>query len=140
MTTFRFYSEEQLSPNQARTPEGFLICHAVPLRVSVPEIDGPGEVSIDPGPDGVVRIDRDADQVFRPQTIASFEGKPLVINHPDGVDVTPENYRDLAVGQMQNVRRGTGIEDHLLLADFVIMREDAIALILANPDHQILWL
>jgi hypothetical protein len=137
MTTFRFYSEEQLSPNQARTPEGFLICHAVPIARIGTQLYGPGEVSIDPGPDGVVRIDRDADQVFRPQTIASFEGKPLVINHPDGVDVTPENYRDLAVGHMQNVRRGTGIEDHLLLADFVIMREDAIALILANPNYQV---
>jgi len=135
--SYRFYSEEQISPNQAKTPEGFLICHAVPIARTGMQLYGPGEIDIEEGPDGIVRIFREAEEVFRPQTIASFEGKPLCIEHPDGVDITPGNWRELAVGHLQNVRRGEGISDHLLIADFIITHPDAIRLIEDNPVYEV---
>ena len=135
--SYRFYSEEKISPNQAKTPEGFLICNAVPIARTGMQLYGPGEIDIEEGPDGIVRIFREPEEVFRAQTIASFEGKPLCIEHPDGVDITPGNWRELAVGHLQNVRRGEGIQDHLLIADFVITDPRAIALIEENPVYEV---
>lgn len=132
----RFYSEEQISQNQAKTPEGFLVCHDAAIARIGDQLYGPGETDIEIGPDGYARVARDEEEVFRPQTIASFEGKPVVIEHPYG-DVTPTNVADLAVGHMQNVRRGTGIANHLLLADLFITRQDAIELLESNPRHEL---
>ncbi|RYE53156.1 MAG: DUF2213 domain-containing protein, partial [Sphingobacteriales bacterium] len=64
--------------------------------------------SIEAGLDAIVRVERTGDEVFRAETIASFEAKPITLDHP--VDfVTPKTWKTLAVGTAQNVRRGTGI-------------------------------
>jgi hypothetical protein len=75
-----------------------------------------------------VTISRDASVVFDPMTVASYEGKPVTLGHPDA-DVTPDNWRDEAMGHAQNVRPGSGEEADLLLADLVITDPEAIALI-----------
>ncbi|MCX2699247.1 DUF2213 domain-containing protein [Ochrobactrum chromiisoli] len=121
----RFYANEQLSPRKSLTPEGFLVCHDVPIaRVGV-MIYGEGETPIEAGLDGIVRVERNSDEVFRYDTIASFEAKPITLDHP--VDfVTPKTWKTLAVGTAQNVRRGTGVDEDLLLADLIITDDDAI--------------
>lgn len=121
----RFYTVERISPKQSVTPEGFLVCHDVPIARTGTQLYLADEVPIEGGPGGQVQIHRREDQVFRPETLASFEGKPVTIDHPDDF-VTPENWKELAVGVTQNVRRGDGLEQDLLIADLLITDAEAI--------------
>lgn len=124
----RFYVSEQLSEHIGETPEGFLLCKDVPLT-RIGEFDyTAAEVPVEGGMDGVVKIQRDEDEVFSEKAIASFEGKPLVLNHPDGV-VTPENWKKLSHGYVQNVRRGDGEMKDLLLGDILVNTKEAIELV-----------
>ena len=121
----RFYTTEDLGQKRSTTPDGFLVCHDVPIARTGQQLYSDQEIPIEGGPDGLVRIDRAPDEVFRPETIASFEGKPVTVEHPNEF-VTPENWQQLAVGIVQNVRRGSGSEDDLLIADLVITDAAAI--------------
>lgn len=121
----RFFSSEKLGPRQSLTPEGFLICHDVPIARTGQMLYGGDETPIDPGPDGLVRIDRVPEEVFRPETLASFEGKPVTLDHPLEF-VNPNTWAMLAKGVTQNVRRGQGIQDDLLFADLLITDNRAI--------------
>ena len=125
---FRFYVSEQLSEHIGETPEGFLVCASVPLtRTGTFEYTS-SEVPVEASLDGMVKIQRDDDEVFAQNTIASFEGKPVTINHPEGM-VTPENWSELAHGVVQNVRRGDGEQADLLLGDILITTEKGIELV-----------
>ena len=74
---------------------------------------------LSPGPPGLVSVLRPEAEVFSPETIASFEGMPVTNDHPpDGVDI--ENIRRLQRGHAHNIRRGSGAESDLLLADLII--------------------
>lgn len=120
-----FYTTAQLSERISETPEGFLLCEAVPITRTGDLMYAPGETPIEPG-QGQTRIHRDAEDVFTPETLASFEGKPVTLQHPQDF-VTPENWRELAVGTVQNVRRGDGLDADKLLADLLITDATAIA-------------
>jgi len=120
-----FLTVEKLGPKQSMTPEGFLLCEAVPIaRVGV-QMYSTEEIPLEGDSDGLIKIDRTQDEVFKDETLASFEGKPVTIDHPDTF-VNPENWKELAKGVTQNVRRGVGIEDDLLLADLLITDQEAI--------------
>lgn len=125
----RFYTTTQLGPKQHLTPEGFLVCEDVPLARVGTYIYGPNETPIAAGPDGITRIERDPEEVFRPETIASFIGKPLVDDHPEDGDVTPENWRRLAMGHIIDPRRGVGTNDDVLIGDLMVTDPEAIKLI-----------
>jgi uncharacterized protein len=126
-----YYITEQLSEHIGETPEGFLLCASVPLtRTGIFEYTG-SEVPVESGIDGMVKIQRDDDEVFAQNAIASFEGKPVTINHPEGM-VTPENWNELAHGVVQNVRRGDGEQADLLLGDLLITTEKGIELVKAG--------
>lgn len=114
---------------QEVTPEGFLLCRDVPIARTGTLLYGPNEIPVEPGPDGIIRITRDDDQVFRPETIASALGKSVVDDHPDE-DVNPDNWRDLSVGVALNVRRGEGVDIDYLVADLLITQADAIKLVM----------
>lgn len=119
-----YFTTTILSAKQELTPEGFLLCRDVPIARTGVQLYAPGEVPVE-ARDGLIRIERLPEQVFDERTIASFEGKPITLDHP-GEDVTPDNWSKLAKGVVQNVRRGSGIEDDLLLADFLITDKAAI--------------
>ena len=122
----RFYEAQQLGATQSLTPEGFLICHDVPIaRAGVMVYSQYDLPKLVPTKDGVLYIDRTADEVFSPAAISSFEGKPVTIDHPL-VDVIPSNWKQYAVGYVTNVRRGEGAMDDKLIADLVITDEAAI--------------
>lgn len=121
-----FYTTEKLSDNQELTPEGFLLCRNVAVGRTGVQTYLSDEIGID-GIDGIVTVNRTEDQVFHERTISSFEGKPITITHPYDMDgVTPKNFSSLCRGVMQNVRRGVGEEKDLLLADLLIMDQQAI--------------
>lgn len=69
----------------------------------------------------VIRLHRPADEVFNPQSMASFESKPITIEHPSE-PVTSDNWADLAKGEARDVSR-TG---EMMTATLIIKSKDAI--------------
>lgn len=124
----KYYTPTRLSENIAETPEGFLLCVGVSIARTGEMIYGEGETPLEADDSGRVVISRSEEEVFRPETIASFEGKAITIKHPmDFVD--PKNWSDLAKGVIQNVRRGEGDQKDDLIADLLIMDAIAIGLV-----------
>lgn len=121
----KYYSVASLSERLKETPEGFLICEGVPITRAGDLLYSPFETPVTPG-NGNTVISRTVEDIHDPATIASFEGKPVTINHPEDF-VTPDNWRELAVGVVQNVRPGEGENDDKLLADLLITDYEAIS-------------
>jgi hypothetical protein len=104
-----------LSPNIARTPEGYVICKDAVIgrtgkyQYLVSSLV-PGQLQ-DLGiqgkyrPNEVVDVWRDPEEVFAPATLASFEGKPVTDDHP-GDFVDARNHSQHCCGHVQNVRPG----------------------------------
>lgn len=124
----RFYTPTKLSEHIAETREGFLVCYDVPIARTGEMLYAADQVPVEPGEDGLVRIERDEAEVFAPEAVASYEGKPTTVDHP-AEDVTPETWKGLACGHAQGLRRGEGEASDLLLADLVITDEAAIKLV-----------
>lgn len=131
VTASGFFAVEQLGPKQSFTPEGYLLCEEVPIArigtqdyasIELPDIEDK---------DGVIEVERDEDAVFAPETIASFLGKPVTLDHPSE-PVTPNNWAVLAKGTTHNVRRGQGEQNNLLIADLLITDKGAINEIRSN--------
>ncbi|WP_431207503.1 DUF2213 domain-containing protein [Burkholderia cepacia] len=121
----RFYTVQKLGPKRSLTPEGFLLCEDVPVARTGEMLYAAGEVPIEAGPDGLIRISRTPEEVFRDATLASCAGKPVTLDHPDDF-VTPATFSALGKGVMLNIRRGDGIENDLIVADLLITSQDAI--------------
>ncbi|PRE27541.1 DUF2213 domain-containing protein [Burkholderia multivorans] len=120
----RFYTIQKLGPKRSLTPEGFLLCEDVPVARTGEMLYAAGEVPIEAGPDGLIRISRTPEEVFRDETMASCMGKDITLDHPEDF-VQPSNYSGLTQGVMLNPRRSTS-EPDLLVADLLIKRPDAI--------------
>ena len=126
------YYGTRLSENiSRREPEGYLLCLNVPVaRTGVQEYL-PEELGLTGEDFRMVPVFRPESEVFSPETVASFEGMPVTNDHPpDGVDI--ENIRRLQAGHAHNVRRGTGSESDLLLADLIITDPALIDAILSG--------
>ena len=104
------------------------MCVGVSIARTGEQIYGEDETPLETNDDGIVKIHREEAEVFRPETIASFEGKPITITHPKEF-VNPNNWASLAKGMMQNVRRGEGDQSDDLVADLLITDAMAIALV-----------
>lgn len=115
----RAFYGSRFSPNMTSTPEGFLICHNVPVaRTGWYEYLGE-EIGADDMTGKVVKVYRSPDEVFSDAAMASFEGKPVTDEHPPEA-VTPDNATRYAKGAMQNVRQGSGADSDLLIADLIV--------------------
>jgi hypothetical protein len=123
-----YFTTESLGDTQSLTPEGFLLCRNVPIARTGSQIYGPGEIPVEPGADGLVNITRDEAEVFRPDTIASFNGKPIVDEHPREGKVTPLLWRQKSVGVVLNPRRGDGLQydNAFMYADLLVQDQAAI--------------
>ncbi len=126
-----FYTTEKLSDKRSKTPEGYLLITDVPLARTGEYIYGPGETPVPVGADGIVRIMRDAKEVFRPETLASFNGKPVTNDHPEEL-VNALTWSDLSVGTVFNVRQGKGVDDDVMMGDMLITNQQAIDLVEAG--------
>lgn len=120
----RFFIASQLSERIAETPEGYLLCEAVPIARTGSLEYAPAETPI-PAGEGQTIITRDAGTLFEPETLASFEGKPVTLEHPPDF-VTPDTWKQYAVGTVQNVRAGDGEDADKLMADLLITDARAI--------------
>lgn len=126
MARAKFFTTEQLGPKQSLTPEGFLVIEDVPIaRIGTQEYHT-SEVNLPGDSQGVVRVKREPEEVFKESHVLSYAGKPIVDDHPENEDVNPENYKTLTVGTVMNPHRGSGLEADLLFADFVICDAAAI--------------
>lgn len=124
--TAQFFTTERIGRTREKTPEGYLLCRDVPISRAGVFDYSPLEVGIQ-GVGGRVHVTRSADELFRPETMASFEGKPIVLGH--GVFPDASSWGDVSQGHIQNVRRGEGEQSAMLLADLLIQKQEAIELV-----------
>jgi hypothetical protein len=112
-----FYVSQIISENISKTPEGYLLCRNVPIaRSGYQKYTGH---ELGQGTSDIYNVFRSEKEVFNPATIASFEGKTITDSHPPKLI----NVGDDAIynrGHGQNVKRGTGDEIDLLLADLLV--------------------
>jgi Uncharacterized protein conserved in bacteria (DUF2213) len=136
------YYASRISPNQFETPtEGYRICRSVRIcRTGYQDYLGTElkkHPSYDPAwnleDDRTYKVFRPLDEVTSAATIASFDGKSIVDEHPPahmapGSLVTIDNERDLTCGHMQNVRVGPalGTGEVPLIADLHVKDGDLI--------------
>lgn len=125
VTASGMFTTEQIGERQSMTPEGFLLCEAVPIARIGSQDYVYSELPDLEAKDGIIVAERGADVLFSPETLASFEGKPVTIDHPPDF-VTPANYMSVARGTVRNVRRGEGAQSDLMLADLLITDAEAI--------------
>ena len=136
----QFYTTTQLGEHQHETPEGFLLITDVPIARTGTQLYASGELpALQAGPDGTITIERHPEQVFDAKTIASFNGKSVVVTHPSfGVRVEPSNWRQLEVGVATNVRQGVPpLDPDYLYADFLIKDPEAIKLIRSKEMREV---
>ena len=125
------YYGTRLSENiSRREPEGYLLCLNVPVARSGTQQYLAEELGL-PGSGGWIPVFRPEEEVFSRECIASFEGMPVTNDHPPE-GVTLENIRRLQKGHAHNVRRGSGDEKDLLLADLMITDRELIDAILGG--------
>lgn len=112
----------EISDNMSETPEGFLICHSVPVaRTGVQHYYGRELHGVDVKSDEVYPVYRLAEDVFEEAALMSLEGKPVTDNHPDRA-VTPDNAGVYVMGHGQNVGR----QRNLVLTDLVVTNRGLI--------------
>lgn len=134
------YYGTRLSENiSRREPEGYLLCLNVPVARTGTQEYLPQELGLPPvrgDPSALIPVLRPAEEVFSPATVASFEGMPVTNDHPpDGVSL--DNIRFLQKGHAHNIRRGSGDESDLLLADLIITDPALIDAILKDGKREI---
>lgn len=130
----RIFSTEQLGPKQSLTPEGYLLCEAVPIARTGSQLYAGHELPhLEAGLDGLITVVREESEVFSAATMASFEGKPFTVGH---AFVDPESWGALAKGHTQNVRRGDGADSDLLVADLLITDAGTIGLVREETDEK----
>ena len=98
------YYGARISPHMTRTPEGYLICHDVPINRTGDQEYTARDLQLDGDPDRLVIVHRYPEDVFDPAALASFEGKDITQGHPPE-NLTPENQAAYSKGHIENVRR-----------------------------------
>lgn len=130
----RVLISEKLSQHKFKTPEGYLICQDAILARTGKQTYRKNEVFADSDDDSEIEVDRPYDEVFSPETLASFENKPVTVEHP-GEDVNSENWKSYQVGFVRDIKQGkTENGEDVVLGTLVIQDADTIEEIL-NGEH-----
>lgn len=114
----------KLSEHRYKTPEGYLVCVDSVLARTGKQTYRRDELFHD-NDTTEIEVDRPENEVFSEQTLASFENKPLTIEHPEE-DVNPHNHKTYAVGFVRDIKRGTDNGEPVMLGTLVVTDEDAI--------------
>lgn len=127
----KYLFNTRLGETRYQLPDGSLLCKDVPIARTGTQVYLPEEIDLEADASGTVTVWRTEDEVFSPETIASFEGVAVTLGHPEDADgnivfVNPTNYSTLSHGHLQNVRRGTGDKSDLLISDVLVKRQEAI--------------
>lgn len=107
------------------TDEGFIVAPASNIARTGIQTYRAYELGLDSdSPMKIIRLYRPPEEVFAPDSMASFEAKPLTIDHPT-VNVTSANWRELAVGDGRNIMPNPdGVH---LAGDITVRSHDAVA-------------
>ena len=125
------YYGTKISENMSLSNEGFLVCLNVPMaRTGMQEYYG-HELGLqdEDKKNETYYLFRTPDEVFDPISMASWETATLTNDHPKGIDVNPETYKDLTVGVIRNARRSTERDEYgneMLLVDIIVKEKQAI--------------
>lgn len=132
------YAPEQLGRTQAITPEGYLLCSEVRVARTGAMLYRPDEVpEVSPAPNGqMVVITREADVLFSPETLASFNGKAVTNNHPPKL-VDESDTRKFQIGVMLNPRQGEGVDADYMVADLLITDAATIEQVVAKKKREV---
>lgn len=122
----KFLIAERISANKYKTPEGYLVCVDSVLARTGKQTYRKNEIFVDCNDDTEIEVDRRPEEVFSEATLASFENKPITIEHPDE-DVNTGNFKNLAVGFVRDIHRGKDNGQDVMLGTLVITDEEAIS-------------
>lgn len=113
------------------TPEGYLKCVNVRLgkapqvrqyyAYEFPSLEGYS-------PDQIINVYTPADELFKPETIKSFNGVDVTDYHPPKNEINASNWKDYHIGYCENVRQ----EGDYLVGDLLIKDKISIDLIQSN--------
>lgn len=137
----KYFFKTRLGNTRFQLADGSVLFKDVPIGRTGEQVYGAEELpEIDPDSHGLIVVRRTPEEVFSERTIASFEGMAVTIGHPKDFNgniifVTPENWRQLANGHIQNVRRGSGELSDLLLADVIAKTPEAIQAVADGDDE-----
>ena len=127
----KYFFKTRLGNTRFQLADGSVLFKDVPIARTGEQVYGAEELpEIEPDSHGLIVVRRTPEEVFSECTIASFEGVPVTIGHPKDFNgniifVTPQNWRQLANGHIQNVRQGSGDQSDLLLADVIAKTPEA---------------
>ena len=107
------------------TPEGFLLCKDARLgkapqvrQYYAAEFNGIEGYSSDQ----VINVYSSADELFRAETIQSYQGVDVTDNHPPGNTINAATWKTHSIGTLSNVRR----DGDYLVGDLLIKDSDVI--------------
>lgn len=131
----QYFYTSRIGNSRFEMADGSLLCKDVPIaRTGMQAYDESELEGLIGDEDGEIVVTRDADEVFRPETLASFEGMAFTLGHPKDM-VNPGNWKDYAHGHIQNVRRGTGDQADLMLGDIHIKTAEGIQKVMDGQDQ-----
>lgn len=138
----KYFFKTRLGNTRFQLADGSVLFKDVPIARTGEQVYGAEELpDLQPDSHGLITVRRTPEEVFSERTIASFEGMAVTIGHPKDfsgniIFVTPENWRQLSNGHIQNVRRGAGDKSDLLLADVIAKTPEAIQAV-ENGDEEV---
>ena len=115
----------KLSKNMYETPQGYLVCKNAIFSRTGKQPYMKSEIYPDCDDDTVIEVDRSEKEVFSEEAMASFENMPLTNEHPYE-NVTPENYKEYAVGFVRDIHKGKFKNKPVMMGTIVITDPDAI--------------
>lgn len=124
----KFLIAEKLSSHKFKTPEGYLVCVDSVLSRTGKQTYKKNEVFADSNDETEIEVDRKESEVFSNEALASFENKPITIEHPNE-DVNTSNHNELAVGFVRDIHRGKIGNNDVMLGTLVITDQDAINMV-----------
>ncbi|MBU3800463.1 MULTISPECIES: DUF2213 domain-containing protein [Citrobacter] len=87
-----------------RTPQGYVITTATITRAGPIEYYGYELGLTGSDANKKITVVRTLDELSKPETLASFNGLPFTITHPDDGEVTAADHKDKASGHIANTR------------------------------------
>ena len=118
---------EKISEHKFKDNSGYLICTDCVCARTGKQVYTRDECFGD-GDDTEIEVDRKEEDVFSEETLASFENKPLTIQHPN-VDVNPDNHKELSFGYLRDVHKGTYEDKPVMMGTIVVTDAEAIRLV-----------
>lgn len=115
---------ERLSENKYIDNKGFLVCKDAIIARTGKQTYKMSDI-LNTDSDDEVEVDRPSTEVFSAETLASFENCPITYNHPSDF-VSPENFNDLAIGFVRDVKKAVIDGREVITASLVFTNKEAI--------------